>query len=67
MDPASHRRFLEYRERHRYFGAEGTSPVPYERFVPLDAEHRALEDLGEDRDDEQEVRFAELARLLFRD
>lgn len=67
VDPTTHKRFLEYRERHVYFGAKETILGPDE-FAAADAEQRALEQKGEGgRDDEEEVRFAELSKLLFRD
>jgi hypothetical protein len=66
VDPATHQRYLEYRERHDYFGA--TTPVlGREPFIVADTEHRSLEAKGEARDDEEEARFNELAKLLFRD
>ncbi|MEO8798148.1 MAG: hypothetical protein ABI551_09705 [Polyangiaceae bacterium] len=66
MDRATHQRFLEYRERHEYFG--GSQPIlSNTEFVAADAEHDELEAKGEARDDEEEVRFADLAALLFRD
>ena len=67
LDPDTHKRYLDYRERHEYFGA--TTPIlTRDQFLPADAEHRALDAKGEDgRDDEEEVRFEELSKLLFRD
>jgi len=68
MDPGVHKRFLDYRDRHVYFGKEsGQPPLSLEEFAKVDAEQRALEARGEARDDEEEARFAELCRLLFRD
>ncbi len=66
MDRATHQRFLDYRERHEYFGGKRRILSNIE-FVAADAEHSALEAKGEARDDEEEVRFADLAELLFRD
>lgn len=66
MDPDTHRRYLDYRDRHGYFGAT-TPMLSREDFVKADAEHRALEDKGESRDDEEEARWVELSKLLFRD
>jgi len=66
MDPRTHKRFLDYRERATYFGKTGKT-VDAETFATLDAELEALEAKGEARDDEEEARFAELARLLLRD
>lgn len=66
MDPETHKRFLDYRERHAYFG--GTKPMlTREQFVAADAEQRELDAKGDDRDDEEEARWAELSTLLFRD
>lgn len=69
MDATTHKRFLEYRERYVYFGAETRQPVlPAHEFAVADAEQRALAALGEDgRDDEAEARFLELSKRLFRD
>ena len=67
MDPAVHKRFLDYRERHEYFGRK-VKVLSYDEFAPLDAEHRELARIGEeDRDDEEEARFVELSKGLFRD
>jgi hypothetical protein len=65
MDPLQHKRFLDYRERHVYFGA-GKRMLAAEEFVALDAEQRALE-AKDPRTDEEEARFVELCVLLFRD
>lgn len=66
VDPETHRRYLDYRDRHGYFGA--TTPVlTREQFLAADTEQRALEAKGESRDDEEEARWAELSKLLFRD
>jgi hypothetical protein len=67
MDPATHKRFLDYRERHKYFGKR-QKLLSMPEFETLDKEHRALDAKGEDgRDDEEEQRHAELSRLLLRD
>lgn len=66
MDPATHQRFLEYRDRHGYFGS--SKPVlTREQFLAADAEQRALDAKGDARDDEEEARWTELSELLFRD
>ena len=66
MDRDTHRRYLEYRDRHAYFGA--TTPVlAREAFEKADEEQRTLDAKGESRDDEEEARFEELSKLLFRD
>jgi hypothetical protein len=66
MDAATHKRFLDYRERHVYFGAK-KKRVEAEEFAKLDAEQRELEALGDARSDEDEARFVELSAILFRD
>jgi hypothetical protein len=68
MDPATHKRYLEYRERYGYFGKERKAPqLDPDAFAAADAEHRSLEARAGELDDEEEARFVELARLLFRD
>ena len=69
MDPSTHKRFLEYRERYVYFGAETRRPMlTGDEFAAADAEQRTLATLREEgRDDEEEARFVELSKLLFRD
>ena len=66
MDRDTHQRFLDYRERHAYFGAKNPL-LGRDDFVKADAELNALEAKGDARDDEEEARFVELAKLLFRD
>jgi hypothetical protein len=66
VDPETHKRFLDYRERHGYFG--GAKPIlAREQFLAADAEHRELAAKGDHRDDEEEARWAELSALLFLD
>lgn len=66
-DREVHARYLDYRERHGYFGAN-KKLLGMAEFTALDAEHNALEAKGEDgRDDEEEARFQELSQVLFRD
>ena len=68
MDRETHNRYLDYRERHAYFGGAKTPMMSSTEFEAADREQRELDALGEDaRDDEQEARFAELSRILFRD
>jgi hypothetical protein len=68
MDPATHKRFLEYRERFVYFGKEAKKDIlDPEAFTAADAEHRQLAAKGDARDDEEEARFVELSKRLFRD
>jgi hypothetical protein len=67
-DPAVHKRYLDYRERHAYFGNQLTKLLGIAEFLPLDAEHLELATKGEEgRDDDEEARFEEVARVLFRD
>jgi hypothetical protein len=66
-DPQAHKRYLEYRDRHSYFGRT-EKILSLEAFVPLELELAQLDSKGEDaRDDEEQARFDELARILFRD
>jgi hypothetical protein len=68
MDRHAHGRFLEYRERFVYFGAETKRPqLTADEFAAADAEHVALAAKGDARDDDEEARFVELSRVLFRD
>jgi hypothetical protein len=72
MDTQVHKRFLEYRDRYGYFAkgeGEGarTPSFSYEQFAKMDAEQRALEARADERDDEEEARFQQLTKLLFRD
>ena len=66
MDPRTHKRFLDYRERAQYFGMVGKT-VDAATFATLDAELLALEAKGDARDDEEEARLAELSKLLLSD
>lgn len=67
MRPDRHARYLDYRERHVYFGKLAPRLGPAD-FEAADEELEALDALGEDaRDDEQAARHAELRALLFRD
>ncbi len=66
MDPETHQRYLEYRDRHGYFAA--TTPIlNREQFLEADREQRELEEKGDRRDDEEEARWEELSKLLLRD
>ena len=66
VDPETHRRLLEYRDRHAYFG--GTDAIlTKEQFLATDVEQRLLEAKGDSRDDEEEARYNELSKVLFRD
>jgi hypothetical protein len=66
MDRTIHKRYLDYRERHVYFGWKKPilSAADYTR---LDAEFTTLEAKGEERDDEEEEQFAALLHVLLRD
>ena len=66
MDRETHARYLDYREKHVYFGANKPM-LGNAEFVLADKELSELEALGEKRDDEEEVRYEELATLLHRD
>ena len=62
-----HKRFLDYRERHVYFGKQ-MRMLDYEEYARLEEEHRTLEKMGDDgRDDEEEARFRALCVVLFKD
>lgn len=66
-DPAAHKRYLEYRDKHTYFGAQ-IPKLTMAEFEALEAEYIVLDAKGEDaRDDEEEERYAEVAKLIFRD
>lgn len=65
MDPATHKRYLDYRERHRYFGRHERL-LPMDEFAPADAEHRVLA-AKDPRDDDEEARFEELSKVLLLD
>jgi hypothetical protein len=66
-DPAVHKRYLEYRDKHVYFG-KSTRQLTMPEFAALEVEIAVLEAKGENaRDDEEEERWEELAKLLFRD
>jgi hypothetical protein len=66
-DRQTHKRYLEYRERHGYFG-KAEKLLTLAEYIPLEKELAELEAKGEDgRDDEEEARFAEVAKVLFRD
>jgi hypothetical protein len=66
MDPATHKRYLDYQERHGYFG-RNTPLLSMPDFAAADGEHRHLKARDEQRDDEEEARFHELSKLLLRD
>jgi hypothetical protein len=66
MNPRVHKRFLDYRDRHVYFGRKKPM-VSAAEFEAMDAEYQALLVKGEERDDEEEARFAEVAFSLHLD
>jgi hypothetical protein len=66
MDPLTHKRYLDYRERHAYFGQKKTM-LTAKQFASADAEVRELEAKGDARDDEEEARFLDLLAVLLRD
>ncbi len=66
MDPQTHKRYLDYRQRHEYFGRQ-KAILTLAQFEPLDVEVRALEAKGRTRDDEEEARLHELYVILLRD
>jgi hypothetical protein len=66
VDRETHARYLDYRERHAYFG-KTKAILSAAEFEAADREQRVLEGKGESRDDEEEARYAELSALLFRD
>jgi hypothetical protein len=66
-DPAVHKRYLEYRDKHVYFGKD-TQQLTMAEFEALEAEFVVLEAKGEDaRDDDEAERWEIVAKLLFRD
>jgi hypothetical protein len=70
MDPKTHRRYLDYRERYEYFvrGEPKPAMLAQAEFVALEVELRALEAKGEaGRDDEDEARLLEVVAILLRD
>ncbi len=66
MDREQHGRYLDYREKHQYFGANRPM-LGNAEFVVADKELNDLEALGEKRDDEEEARYEALLTLLHRD
>ncbi len=66
MDPKTHKRYLDYRDRHGYFGAR-LKLLGMDEFAKLDAEHAALAAREGQRDDDEEARFEELSKVLLLD
>jgi hypothetical protein len=67
LDPAAHKRFLDYRERYEYFGRKGTTILTAAEFEAAETELRALDAKADGRDDEEDERWAALRKILFRD
>jgi hypothetical protein len=65
MNQVQHGRYLDYRERHAYFGRTSRA-LGFPEFTEADAEYRTLT-AKPARADEDEERLAELAKILFRD
>ena len=66
MDPTTHRRYLDYREKHGYFG-RGRAMLGAAEFVALERELAELQSKGDAREDEEEARVAELLAILLQD
>jgi hypothetical protein len=66
MDPKVHKRYLDYRDRHVYFGRKKAMMSGVD-FEPLDAEYQVLLQKGESRDDEEDARFADVCSKLHLD
>jgi len=66
MDQQTHKRYLDYRQRHEYFGRQ-KAILTLAEFEPLDVEARELEAKGRTRDDEEETRLYDLYVILLRD
>jgi hypothetical protein len=66
VDPALHKRYLEYRDLCVYFGGKKKILTAAE-FTEADATWAELTAKGESRDDEEEARLVELTKLLHRD
>jgi hypothetical protein len=66
MDRRLHKRYLDYRERHIYFGKHKPllGAADFER---LDGEAESLAAKGDERDDEEEERYALVLEVLLRD
>jgi hypothetical protein len=70
MDRDVHKRYIDYREKHVYFGHPAGKQTPVlspEAFATADAEYRALRTRGAARTAAERARFAELEALLFYD
>ena len=67
MDPKTHKRFLDYREKFTYFGRGEMVQLNAADFTAADNEYRELEARGATRDDEEEARLEYLIQILLRD
>jgi hypothetical protein len=70
MNRSLHKRYIDYREKHVYFGHPDGRQTPVlspEAFTEADAEFRALTGKGKDRTAAEEKRFLALETLLFFD
>lgn len=66
VDHDTHKRYLDYRETHGYFGR--SSPVmTAEQFAQAEISWAELAAKGDRRDDDEEARFVALSRALFKD
>jgi len=66
VDPQTHKRYLDYRERFQYFGRQMAILTAAE-FSVLDGERRTLHAKGDARDDEEEERLVALRAILLMD
>ena len=67
MDQATHKRYLDYRDRFAYFGRK-MKQLSMAEYEVAEKELNELAALGEaGRDDEEEDRFRELEKILFKD
>jgi hypothetical protein len=70
MDRDLHKRYLDYRDKHVYFGHPDGRQTPVlgpEAFADADAELRALRAKGAARSPAEEARSLDLEKLLFLD
>ncbi|MEO6419421.1 MAG: hypothetical protein ABIP39_08455 [Polyangiaceae bacterium] len=67
MDPKTHKRFLDYREKFTYFGRGEMVQLNAVDFTAADAEYRELVAKGDGRDDEEEARYEYLLQILLLD
>lgn len=65
MTPEKHRQYLDYLAQYEYFGRR-LPKLGMAEFEAHDREYRELA-ARTSRDDEEEARFEELSKILFRD